>query len=165
MDLKVEGELKIQLPTDLRALYQVPFSAEKAAQDPEAVRILNDCCYQWIQSVEKVINQLQNVHSDEKDKKGAKKKKEDLAPKAEAETAAVSQQEEKGEGGKEEEEKQDEVENKVLEEIVAWETKLARCERLEEQLKMGAVNRAMAILNSTGNVHAKTMTTVSVSDS
>ena len=54
------------------------------------------------------------------------------------------------------------VENKVLEEIVAWENKLSRCERLEEQLKMSGVKRAMAILNSTGNVHAKTMTSVSL---
>jgi phosphoenolpyruvate-protein kinase (PTS system EI component) len=57
--------------------------------------------------------------------------------------------------------KHDVIENAVLEEILAWENKLSRCERLEEQLKMRIVNRAMAILHSVGNVHAKTMTTVS----
>ena len=142
---KVEGELDIKLPTDLRPLYQVPFSPSKAAADPEAVKILNDCCYEWIQSVEKVINDLQKAHGKKEDKKQAKT---DLMGLKESETVV-----EKGP-------KDGVVENAVLEEIVAWENKLSRCERLEEQLKMRIVNRAMAILNSVGNVHAKTMTTV-----
>ena len=142
---KVEGELDIKLPTDLRALYQVPFSPSKAAADPEAVKILNDCCYEWIQSVEKVINDLQKGNDKKEDKKQTK-----------TDLMALKETEEKPEKAK----RSDIVENAVLEEIVAWENKLSRCERLEEQLKMRIVNRAMAILNSVGNVHAKTMTTV-----
>ena len=142
---KVEGELDIKLPTDLRALYQVPFSPSKAAADDNAVKILNDCCYEWIQSVEKVINDLQKSHDKEEDKKQTKADLMGLK-----ETEATSKQTVN----------LDIVENKVLEEILAWENKLSRCERLEEQLKMRIVNRAMAILNSVGNVHAKTMTTV-----
>ena len=147
---KVEGELDIKLPTDLRALYQVPFSAEKAAADPDAVKILNDCCYEWIQSVETVISDLQKAHDGKDDNKQTKREILGLLG-----SEAISQQDSK----------QDQVENAVLEEILAWENKLSRCERLEEQLKMSGVNRAMAILNSTGNIHAKTMTTVSKSSS
>ena len=143
---KVEGELDIKLPTDLRALYQVPFSPSKAAADPEAVKILNDCCYEWIQSVEKVINDLQMAHGKKEDKKQTKT---ELLGLKETDTTT------------EKAPKDDLVENAVLEEILAWENKLSRCERLEEQLKMRIVNRAMAILHSVGNVHAKTMTTVS----
>ena len=145
---KVEGELDIRLPTDLRELYQNPFSAQKAAQNPEAVKILNDRCYEWIQSVEKVIDNIQNVSQHEKDKKQPKK---DLMSIIDTASTPSKQQQAKGDMA---------VENKVLEEIVAWENKLSRCERLEEQLKMSGVKRAMAILNSTGNIHAKTMTSV-----
>jgi hypothetical protein len=54
----VEGELTINIPRDLRALYVAPFYAEEAAKDAEAVKILNDCCYEWIQSVQKVLKDI-----------------------------------------------------------------------------------------------------------
>ena len=50
---RVEGELNLRLPTDLRALYHVPFKARDAAKNPEAVKVLNDCCAEWVQSVDK----------------------------------------------------------------------------------------------------------------
>ena len=141
---KIEGELDIKLPTDLRALYQVPFSPSKAAVDPEVIKTLNDFCYEWIQSVEKVMNDLQGTQKEEK-----KQSKPELFGLKETDTTA------------EKAKNQDLVDNLVLDEISAWENKLSRCKRLEEQLTMRIVNRAMAILHSVGNVHAKTMTTVS----
>ena len=50
---RVEGELELRLPTDLRALYHVPFSAADAAKNPDAVKALNDCCLEWVQSADK----------------------------------------------------------------------------------------------------------------
>ena len=47
--------------------------------------------------------------------------------------------------------------NAGMVEIRTWETKLSRCKKLEEQLKMYPLRRGLAILNSAGNVHAKTM--------
>ena len=57
---KVEGELEIRLPENLRVLYMVPFSTAEAALDVEAVKVLNDSCYDWIQSVEKVLQDIQS---------------------------------------------------------------------------------------------------------
>ena len=57
---KVVGELEIRLPENLRVLYMVPFSTAEAALDVEAVKVLNDSCYDWIQSVEKVLLDIQS---------------------------------------------------------------------------------------------------------
>jgi hypothetical protein len=38
----------------------VPFSTSEAALDVEAVKVLNDSCYDWIQSVEKVLLDIQS---------------------------------------------------------------------------------------------------------
>jgi len=52
---KVAGELDLRLPEDLRVLYMVPFSTEEASKDIEAVKVMAECCHNWIQSVEKVL--------------------------------------------------------------------------------------------------------------
>ena len=69
---RVEGELTLNIPRDLRSLYAAPFSAEIAAKDPDSVKKLNDCCYEWIQSVEKVLKDITKDPEEEK-KKGGKK--------------------------------------------------------------------------------------------
>ena len=137
---KVEGELELRLPTELRALYHVPFSAKDAAEDADAVKALNDCCHEWIQSVEKVLNELQNVHDEDKAKK--KDAKSLLPDEKEPKPVEVAT---------------DEIDNAVMKEIQTWETKLIRCKKLQEQLKMYPLRRALAILDEAGNVHAKTM--------
>ena len=58
---RVEGELTINIPRDLRPLYAAPFSAEVAAKDPHAVKVLNDCCFEWIQSVESALQDITKV--------------------------------------------------------------------------------------------------------
>ena len=77
---RVEGELTLNIPRDLRALYAAPFSAEEAAKDPECVKKLNDCCYEWIQSVEKVLKDITkdpNAEVKKEDKKDELLKKEE----------------------------------------------------------------------------------------
>ena len=49
------------MPENLRVLYMVPFSTSEAALDIEAVRVLDGCCHDWIQSVEKVLTDIQNA--------------------------------------------------------------------------------------------------------
>ena len=139
---KVEGELKIELPTDLRDLYQVPFSPEEAAQDTDTIQVLNDCCFKWIESVEKVLKELGNGQEDDTDDKS--KKKESKPFQTTEETHGIFTND-------------SEVDNAVLREIETWEEKLTRCEKLEEQLKMFPVKRALLILDAAGNVHSKTL--------
>ena len=78
---RVEGELTLKIPQDLRPLYAAPFSAAEAAKDPEAVRVLNDCCYEWIQSVESVLNDITKSKSknDKTEKNGGGQKQEPVA--------------------------------------------------------------------------------------
>lgn len=133
---RVEGELTLNIPRDLRPLYAAPFSAEEASKDFQAVKILNDCCYEWIQSVEKA---LEDITRDPADKKEA----------AAAEAAKAKEKAEEG---------QKVVDNDVLNEIKMWEDRLRRFEGLEEQLKMVAIERSLLILHAAGNIHAKTLT-------
>ena len=79
---RVEGELTLNIPRDLRSLYAAPFSAETAAKDPDSVKKLNDCCYEWIQSVEKV---LKDITKDPKAEKKKENKKDELLKSAKEE--------------------------------------------------------------------------------
>ena len=135
---RVEGELTLRIPQDLRPLYAAPFSADQAANDPEAVRVLNDCCYEWIQSVESVLNDI--TKSRASDKNDQAKDKQAEAVNADAGGAAMV------------------VDNDVLNEINMWEERLRRFEGMEEQLKMNAIERSLMILHAAGNIHAKTLT-------
>ncbi len=133
---RVEGELTLNIPRDLRPLYAAPFSAEEAAKDSEAVKALNDCCYEWIQSVESVLKDITNSSEAKKEEKGARP--EISADGTEEETTAVD--------------------NDVLKEIQMWEERLRRFRGMEEQLQMNAIERSLLILHAAGNIHAKTLT-------
>ena len=140
---RVEGELTLNIPRDIRTLYAAPFSAEVAANDPDSIKKLNDCCYEWIQSVEKV---LKDITKDPKAEKKKENKKDELLKSAKEEELKTKP----FVVGK--------TDNEVLKEIEMWEERLRRFEGLEAQLKMNAVERSLMILHTAGNVHAKTLT-------
>ena len=119
------------------------FSAEVAANDPDSIKKLNDCCYEWIQSVEKV---LKDITKDPKAEKKKENKKDELLKSAKEEELKTKP----FVVGK--------TDNEVLKEIEMWEERLRRFEGLEAQLKMNAVERSLMILHTAGNVHAKTLT-------
>lgn len=98
------------------------------------LKVLNDCCYEWIQSVESVLKDIIESKTKEPNENEEKKEASD-----EGETTAV-------------------VDNDVLKEIQMWEERLRRFQGLEEQLKMDAVDRSLQILHAAGNIHAKTLT-------
>ena len=125
----------------LKFQYAAPFSAEIAAKDNEAVKILNDCCYEWINSVETVLKDVTTPKAATKAdaaKTSEVKPEEKPEPESETETAHVD--------------------NDVHNEIQMWEERLRRLQGLEEQLKMNAIQRSLLILNAAGNIHAKTLT-------
>ena len=141
---RVEGELTLRIPQDLRPLYAAPFSSEEAAKDPEAVRVLNDCCYEWIQSVESVLNDITKSRAAAKNSNDPNSNKADNHAGAEAAGTVASSAMV--------------VDNDVLNEINMWEERLRRFEGMEEQLKMNAIERSLRILHAAGNIHAKTLT-------
>ena len=115
-----------------------------AAKDTDAVKVLNDCCYEWINSVESVLQDIKNSSTSvaaAAAKPSEAKKLEDKPeqPESETESSAI-------------------VDNDVHNEIQMWEERLRRLQGLEEQLKMNAIERSLLILNAAGNVHAKTLT-------
>ena len=80
-----------------------------AAKDTEAVKVLNDCCYEWINSVETVLKDI--TEPKKASPAGAKKTEEvkpeeKVEPTSETETASV--------------------ENDVHNEIQMWEERLRR---------------------------------------
>ena len=102
---------------------------------------MNDCCYEWINSVEKVLKDVTTPKA---------------ATKAEAAKTSEVKPEEKPEPESETETAH--VDNDVHNEIQMWEERLRRLQGLEEQLKMNAIQRSLNILNAAGNIHAKTLT-------
>ena len=102
---------------------------------------MNDCCYEWINSVETVLKDVTTPKT---------------ATKAEAAKTSEVKPEEKPEPESETETAH--VDNDVHNEIQMWEERLRRLQGLEEQLKMNAIQRSLNILNAAGNIHAKTLT-------
>ena len=102
---------------------------------------MNDCCYEWINSVETVLKDVTTPKT---------------ATKAEAAKTSEVKPEEKPEPESETETAH--VDNDVHNEIQMWEERLRRLQGLEEQLKMNAIQRSLLILNAAGNIHAKTLT-------
>ena len=119
--------------------YAAPFSAEIAAKDNDCVKVLNDCCYEWINSVETVLKDITNPTT----------ASTAAAKPSEVKTEEKPEQDSETESGN--------VENDVHNEIQMWEERLRRLQGLEEQLKMNAIERSLLILNAAGNVHAKTL--------